>query len=133
MICIGKTPIAEMVNSMSPGQCARVSAHEIMREYPTLGLYGGGGLQGAIDRFLSSCVGSAYGTVRCDVDLLEPVVRISVYDADPRADHGGVLYHVDSDRQWMFDRIPGGFQRRVTVGPEEEAPEYMRDLPPATP
>lgn len=104
--------IAATVNRMKPGEMLHVDAQEFMDAFPGGFFEGVRGLQGAIDRFLSSCIGSAYGSVRCEADILRPIVRISRHEEDGSADHSGFVYHVDPDRQWMFERVPGGWRRK---------------------
>lgn len=120
--------ISETVNRMRPGEALKVHAQELLDAYPGGFFDRGSSLQGAIDRFLSSCIGSAYGTVRCEADLLSPYVRISRHDEDGNADHCAFVYHVDPDRQWMFDRVPGGWQRRVEPEPSRVLGEAAQVL-----
>ena len=101
----------ETVNQLKPGLAVDVDDRQFYEAY------GGRAstVRQAISHFLSGCVGSAYGTIRADffVDRNVPIVRITCHESDEGADHGGFMYHVDEDREWMFDRVPGGWRRRA--------------------
>lgn len=113
------TAIAELVNSMKPGQQLVVSARDFLDAFgarsfaPAGSLYD---LDRAIGVFLSGCIGSAYGTVRARVRM-DPTlgVLISRHDEDGGADHSNFVYHVDADRQWMFDRVHDGWRRKAAA------------------
>jgi hypothetical protein len=112
MMVIDNSQLAAQINRMAVGQCLRVSAQEVVDAFPPGLFESGGGLQGAVDRLLSKCIGSAYGTVRARIDPIRDAVTISRHEPDAGADLGTFVYHVDPDRQDMFNRVPGGWERR---------------------
>jgi hypothetical protein len=107
--------IGAQVNGLKPGECININTREFFDAFQDRSLYGdaGRGMDGAISVFLSKCMGSAYGYVRAEARQDRPVVTISRHEGDPQASHQGFLHHVDADRKWMFDRVPGGWQRKA--------------------
>lgn len=114
--------IAQAANAMRPGQAMKFNRHEFNYAFGPLASARGGTPE---DALLSKCIGSAYGTVRTFRNPLDGSVTITKHESDPGANHCGFVYHVDADRQWMFERVPNGWKRRPeTIKPQ---PENLHD------
>lgn len=98
MTCLRKDPISQQVNQMRVGQALKISREEF-EGYFHSDLRGYGTPR---DALLSSCIGSAYGSVRVFQDPVTLDYTISRHEEDPNASHQSYLYHVDPDRQYLF-------------------------------
>lgn len=103
-----------IVERMKPGECLNVHERELKEYFPG----GYGGFAGTTfkgtseEEFLSACMGSAYGTVRIQSNHVGAYV-ISKHEADERED--GARYHVDADRQYLYERRADGLWIRNDV------------------
>lgn len=112
LVAFPRTAIDHQANHLKVGEAFKVDSRDMFDAYPARSPFEhGGGIQGAIDRFLSNVIGSAYGSIRCVIDPLNGRITISRHEPDAEAVHCGFVHHVDPDRQWMFDRVPGGWTR----------------------
>lgn len=93
----------DLAEKLAEGDAFEVDAREFSW------LFGGGGILGGgkpEDSFLSSCIGSGCGRIRCRFDDAKGCYIVSKHPEDSRGD--GLRYHVDADRQFRYTRRPDG-------------------------
>jgi len=69
--------------------------------------------------FLSGCIGSAYGRIRCRYDAFNDTYEVSKHEEQELRD--GARFHVDFDREHFYQKRPDGMWEPRVKNPTNSA------------